>query len=155
MQEYPAHSPAWPRVEPVKLNLRQVGLVILAAIMVPAAGPAAAGTDSWVGSVFSPNWDFGVPNGLSSINYVNWNTGSLPTATTDVVFGPTTFSTLLGNPNLNGSRTINTLTFSAPQAFTLTGNVGNTLTLAGGNFTPAATSTLGQSISQVPSKHRF
>src|SRR5205814_4392773 len=69
----------------------------------------------WSGNGANNNWDYntGFPTNL----YLNWNPASLPPPTADVFFG-TGFGS--GNPALNGSRTVNSLTIGSRLPFTMT-----------------------------------
>ena len=89
-----------------------------------------ADTFNWVGGGATANWD----DQTGSL-YGNWGTIALPSAASDVRFGLFLAS---GNPQLNGSRIVNSVTDSRAGKLSLFGNPGDTLTLVSGNFTQDA-----------------
>jgi fibronectin-binding autotransporter adhesin len=110
---------------PSRVLLRSYVVVLaMSAVCLPSA---RGDSFNWIGLGNTPNWD-DKPGGL----YDNWGTIALPSSTSDVLFGNFLSS---GNPNLHGNRTVNSVTVSTGGDFTLTGGVGDTLTLASGNFT--------------------
>jgi fibronectin-binding autotransporter adhesin len=117
----------------------------LVVILLLDAGHATADTFTWNGGGLNANWDNDTV--ILFNNYLNWNTVSLPSATSDVIFG-TGFGS--GDPNLNGSRIVNSLTFNTDHIFTLTGNPGDTLTLASGNLTQSTPTHVSPQFITVP-----
>src|SRR5690242_7264455 len=103
------------------------GWCVVALAMSGVCLPTVRGDNfNWIGLGNTPNWDD--HSGL----YGNWGTIALPTATSDVEFGQFFNS---GNPNLHGTRIVNSVDLETGGSFTLTGGTGDTLTLASGNLT--------------------
>jgi len=103
-----------------------------------AASVARADTYTWNGKGDTPNWDD--PFISPDIGYANWAPFGphLPGSGDDVIFGTGFVS---GDPNLNGSRSVNSFTIGTSTSFNIVGNPGDTLTILSGNLTRTAAST--------------
>src|SRR5262245_18774746 len=92
-----------------RLRVGNSALLTCAAL---AASNAAA--QVWTGAGANPNWDANLGGGF----FFNWDTFTLPAPTANVTFGSGFGG---GNPNLNGDRTVNSLTFNTPTTVSLLG----------------------------------
>ena len=88
---------------------------------------------SIAGAAFGQTWDGGGAN-ASWGTVANWNDDTLPGITADVTFA--TAFTSGAAVSLGGNRTVNSLTFSNPTAFQLS---GDTLTITSGSITTSGT----------------
>ena len=102
-----------------------------------AASVARADTYTWNGKGDSPNWDD--PFISPDIGYANWAPFGphLPGNGDDVIFGTGFVS---GDPNLDGSRSVNSLTIDTSSSFSIVGNPGDSLAIFSGNLTRTAAS---------------
>ena len=105
-------------------------VVVIFALSVVSSRDLRADMFNWVGGGATANWD----DQTGSL-YGNWGTIALPSAASDVRFGLFLTS---GNPQLNGSRIVNSVTDSRAGKLSILGNPGDTLTLVSGNFTQDA-----------------
>lgn len=103
-----------------------------------AASVACADTYAWSGKGDAPTWDDN-PFMSPEIGYANWSPlGShVPGSGDDVIFGTGFVS---GNPNLNGSRSVNSLTIDSSSSFSIVGNPGDSLTVLSDSLTRTAAS---------------
>lgn len=85
---------------------------------------SASHGQTWAGLGSNGNWD----NQTTFIGYRNWSPMLLPPANASIVFGSGFTS---GNPNLNGNRTVASVTFNTPASFILN-SPGQTLTITTG-----------------------
>ncbi len=113
----------------------------LSALLVAAVVPVVrAEVVTWNGGGITPAWNDFHLAGLN-VEYGNWgNTTSLPGAGSDVVFGSNFNS---GNPNLNGFRTVHSVTIATATSFSFVGGVGDTFIF------PTLTRTIGSAGTQT------
>jgi len=100
-------------------------LALIAALTICGFQNAQAVTRTWDGGGSNANWD--------TVN--NWDNNATPATTDDITFasGFTSGTSI----NLNGNRTVNTLTISTTTDFSIT---NSTLTITAGTLTRSAAS---------------
>jgi len=123
-----------------KLGIPSVSVAMTVAVVWAGCG-TVLGLSRWIGAGSTGTWDERHP--IAQQWYMNWESGSLPFPGEDVMFG-LGFSS--GNPFTNGNRTVGHLTVSTETSFSLTGRVGDVLTLTGGDLTRTASSSGTQTI---------
>src|SRR4051794_8097428 len=122
---------------------RRRTMIIAASAALAFQACSSASTFTWTGSgtaLASAAWDYS-----SAGAFTNWNPALvLPSSSDDVVFGSGFAS---GNPNLNGSRTVRSLTIDTASGVSLAGaSSSDGLTLTSGGLTRTAASSGTQTI---------
>lgn len=130
----------------IRTRTTRASRAMVLALLASAAAASVAGADTytWSGKGDAPTWDDN-PFMSPEIGYANWSPlGShLPGSGDDVIFGTGFVS---GNPNLNGSRSVNSLTIDSSSSFSIVGNPGDSLAIFSGNLTRTAASSGTQTI---------